>query len=224
VLVVGIDDEGILAEQADYYRTCAREYDRAYAEREDLRELLATVDGLPIVGDVLELACGTGQWTPRLAARARSVTAIDASSEMLSIAGERVSSAKVAFVQADVFGFRPNRRYDTVFFGFWLSHVPPARMAGFWENLATVLEPGGRVIFVDDGPAGAAAEEVLHDLPTPAAMRQVDNGLRYRIVKVFYDVGQLTGDLAALGWSAQIHATVENYIVGVAEPAARSCG
>lgn len=115
-------------------------------------------------------------------------------------------------------------RYDTVFFGFWLSHVPPARMADFWDNVATVLEPGGRVIFVDDGPAGAAAEEVLHDLPAPAAMRQIDDGRRYRIVKVFHDVGQLTGDLAALGWSAQIRAAVENFIVGVAEPAARQRG
>jgi hypothetical protein len=33
-------------------------------------------------------------------------------------------------------------------------------------------------------------------------------------VKVFHDAGQPTGDLAALGWSAQIRAAVENYIVG----------
>jgi hypothetical protein len=100
--------------------------------------------------------------------------------------------------------------------------VLPMMPAHFWEKVAAVLEPDGRVIFVDDGPAGATAEEVLHDLPVPVAMRQVDDGRRYRIVKVFHDAGQLTGDLAALGWSAQIRAAVENYIVGVAQPAARS--
>jgi ubiquinone/menaquinone biosynthesis C-methylase UbiE len=218
---VGTDDDGILAEQAAYYRARAAEYDRHYAERADLQELLTTVAELPIIGDVLELACGTGQWTPLLAARARSVTAVDASAEMLAIARERVTSLNVEFVQADVFGWQPGRRYDTVFFGFWLSHVPQPRMAGFWEHLAAVLEPDGRVVFVDDGPAGAAAEEVLHDQQAPAVMRQVDDGRRYRIVKVFHEAGQLTGALAALGWSAHVRVAVENYIVGVAEPAAR---
>jgi demethylmenaquinone methyltransferase/2-methoxy-6-polyprenyl-1,4-benzoquinol methylase len=66
-----------------YYRARAPEYDRVYAEREDLRELLTVVDDLPIAGDVLELACGTGQWTGALATRARSVTAVDASPEVL---------------------------------------------------------------------------------------------------------------------------------------------
>jgi SAM-dependent methyltransferase len=216
---VGIGEEDLLAEQIEYYRVRATEYDREYVERADLQALLAMVDELPIVGDVLELACGTGQWTPLLAARARSVTAVDVSTEMLEIAGQRAASSNVEFVQADVFEWQPMRRYDTVFFGFWLSHVPPARLASFWRMVAGVLAPGGRAIFVDDGPAGAAAEEVLPDQAAPAALRPVEDGRRYRIVKVFHDVRQLTGDLAALGWSAQVRPAVGNFIVGVAEPA-----
>lgn len=224
VVIVGLDEEAVLAEQLDYYRARAPAYDRAYAERADLPRLLTTVDQLPIVGDVLELACGTGQWTPLLAARARSVTAVDASAEVLALARERTSASNVEFVQADVFTWRPGRRYDSVFLGFWLSHVPPGRMAEFWDGVAAVLEPGGRAVFVDDGPAEAATEEILHDQPIPAAMRQVDDGRRFRIVKVFHDIGQLTEDLAELGWSAQIRAAVENFIVGVAEPTARPSG
>ncbi|MFD5383641.1 hypothetical protein ACFW95_11080 [Streptomyces sp. NPDC059474] len=68
-----MDDDTLLTEQLAYYRAGAAEYDRPYAEREDLRELPAAVDDLPIAGDVLELACGTGQWTSLLATRARSV-------------------------------------------------------------------------------------------------------------------------------------------------------
>lgn len=59
-----MDDDALLAEQMAYYRAGAAEYDRPYAEYEDLQRLLAVVDDLPIAGDVLELACGTGQWTP----------------------------------------------------------------------------------------------------------------------------------------------------------------
>jgi SAM-dependent methyltransferase len=218
-------DDGLLAEQIAYYRARAPEYDRVYDERADLRQLLRTVDELPIAGDVLELACGTGQWTPLLSARADSVTAVDVSAEMLAIARGRVAGSNVAanieFVQADVFGWRPAKRYDTVFFGFWLSHVPPSRFAEFWETVAAVLAPGGRVVFVDDGPAEAAAEQVLPDQSAPAAIRQVDDGSRFRIVKVFHEVQQLTDDLAALGWSARIRPAVENFVVGVAEPGGR---
>lgn len=112
------DVDDLLAEQIAYYRARAGEYDRVYAEREDLRGLLAAADDLPIVGDVLELACGTGQWTQALAGRARSVTAVDSAPEVLSIARERTASPKVRFVRADVFTWQPPRRYDTVFFAF----------------------------------------------------------------------------------------------------------
>lgn len=211
------DDDALLAEQMAYYRAAAGEYDRAYAEREDLQGLLAATDGLPIVGDVLELACGTGQWTPVLAARARSVTAVDVAAEVLALARARTASPNVQFVQADVFEWQPPRRYDTVFFAFWLSHVPPARLAGFWNTVAAALAPGGKAVFIDDGPAAAAYEEVLADQPAPAALRRLDDGSRYRIVKVFHDPRTLTDDLVARGWSAHIRTEAGNF-VGVAEP------
>ncbi|MBW8481132.1 class I SAM-dependent methyltransferase [Actinomadura parmotrematis] len=215
-----VDDADILAEQRAYYRARANEYDRAYGERADLRRLLALVDDLPVRGDVLELACGTGQWTPLLAARARTLTAVDASAETLAIARARTASLDVRYVQADVFAWRPERRYDTVFFGFWLSHVPPARLPAFWAFLAAVLAPGGRVVFVDDGPAAAGAEDVLAGEDVPAVRRGLGDGSRYRVVKVFHDPRDLTAALEALGWSATVRTVEERFIAGVAEPAA----
>jgi SAM-dependent methyltransferase len=212
-----MDDDALLAEQMAYYRAGATEYDRPYAEREDLRELLAVVDELPIAGDVLELACGTGQWTPRLAARAQSVTAVDAAAEVLALARARTASPAVQFVEADLFEWQPPRPYDTVFFAFWLSHVPPTRLPDFWSTVAASLAPDGKAIFIDDGPAAAAEEEVLASQPAPAALRRLDDGSQYRIVKVFHDVRTLTDELTTLGWSVRIR-PVARYFVGVAEP------
>ncbi|MET7313168.1 MULTISPECIES: class I SAM-dependent methyltransferase [unclassified Streptomyces] len=212
-----MDDDALLAEQMAYYRAGAAEYDRPYAEYEDLQRLLAVVDDLPIAGDVLELACGTGQWTPRLAARARSVTAVDAAPEVVALARARTASPTVQFLEADLFEWQPPRRYDTVFFAFWLSHVPPPRLPGFWNTVATALAPGGKAIFIDDGPAAAAEEEVLANQPAPAALRQLDDGSQYRIVKVFHDARTLTDDLTALGWSVTIRPMDWNFI-GIAEP------
>ncbi|WP_328503357.1 class I SAM-dependent methyltransferase [Streptomyces sp. NBC_00457] len=213
-----MDDDALLAEQLAYYRAGAAEYDRPYAECEELRDLPAVVDDLPVGGDVLELACGTGQWTGRLAARARSVTAVDAAAEVLALARARTLSPTVRFIQADLFAWQPPRRYDTVFFAFWLSHVPPTRWPGFWNTVAAALAPGGKAIFIDDGPAAAAGENVLADQSAPAALRRLDDGSQYRIVKVFHDAATLTDDLAALGWSAHVR-PVSGHFVGVAEPA-----
>lgn len=211
-------DDALLAEQLAYYRAGAAEYDRPYTEYQGLRELLTAADDLPIAGHVLELACGTGQWTRLLAARAHSVTAVDAASEVLALARARTASSTVEFLQADLFAWQPPRRYDTVFFAFWLSHVPPARLPAFWNTVAGALAPGGRAVFVDDGPAMAAEEEVVADHPVPAAVRRLDDGSKYRIVKVFHDARTLTDDLTALGWSARIRTVAGNFI-GIAEPA-----
>ncbi|GHD06197.1 hypothetical protein GCM10010313_24020 [Streptomyces violarus] len=213
------DDDALLAEQLAYYRAAAAEYDRPYAELEELQRLLTVVDDLPVSGDVLELACGTGQWTPELAARARSVTAVDAAAEVLAIARARTPFPHVQFLQADLFEWQPSRRYDTVFFAFWLSHVPPTRLSDFWNTIAAMLAPGGKVIFIDDGPAAAASEEGVTDGPVPTVLRQLDDGSRYRIVKVFHDVRTLADDLSALGWTVRVRALGGN-IIGIAEPPA----
>ncbi|MGW6482267.1 class I SAM-dependent methyltransferase [Streptomyces sp. NPDC055059] len=212
-----MDDDVLLAEQMAYYRAGAAEYDRPYAKYEDLQRLLAVVDDLPIVGDVLELACGTGQWTPLLAARARSVTAVDAAAEVLALARARTASPTVQFLEADLFAWQPPRRYDTVFFAFWLSHVPPTRLPDLWNTVAAALAPGGKAIFIDDGPAAAAYEEVLANQPAPASLRRLDDGSQYRIVKVFHDTQTLTDDLTGLGWSVRIRTMAGNFI-GIAEP------
>ncbi|MEV7385281.1 class I SAM-dependent methyltransferase [Streptomyces sp. NPDC091215] len=214
-----MDDDALLAEQMAYYAAGAAEYDRQYAEYEALQKLLAVVDDLPIGGDVLELACGTGQWTLRLAERVRSVTAVDASPEVLAIARTRTASPTVQFLEADLFEWQPPRRYDIVFFAFWLSHVPPTRLADFWNTVATALAPGGKAIFIDDGPAAAAYEEVLANQPTPTALRRLNDGSQYRIVKVFHDAQTLTDDLTAQGWSVRIRPMAGN-IIGIAEPPA----
>jgi demethylmenaquinone methyltransferase/2-methoxy-6-polyprenyl-1,4-benzoquinol methylase len=210
-------DDALLAEQMAYYKAGAAEYDLPYAEYEDLQKLLNAVDDLPIAGDVLELACGTGQWTPRLAARAHSVTAVDASPEVLALARARTAAPTVQFLEADLFEWQPPRRYDTVFFAFWLSHVPPKRLPDFWNTVAAALAPGGKAIFIDDGPAAAAHEEVIADQSVPAALRRLDDGSQYRIVKVFHDAQTLTDDLTALGWSVRIRSMAGNFI-GIAEP------
>nr|WP_299411643.1 class I SAM-dependent methyltransferase [Acaryochloris sp. IP29b_bin.148] len=75
-------------------------------------------------GNILELSCGTGLWTQHLAPLATKLIAVDASPEVIALNRQRVSSVSVKYVVADLFNWTPNQKFDFVFFGFWLSHVP----------------------------------------------------------------------------------------------------
>lgn len=61
---------------------------------------------------MLELACGTGLWTSRLAVRSSRVLAVDAAPEMLSINRERLRTGNVEYCQADIFSWAAPRAFD----------------------------------------------------------------------------------------------------------------
>jgi trans-aconitate methyltransferase len=164
------------------------------------------LDGFAPAGDVLELACGPGSWTPRLLQDATSVTAVDAAPEMLAIARKTVGDDdRVWFVLADLFAWRPDRRYDVVFFGFWLSHVPLERFDAFWALVDDCLAPGGRVFFVDD--AYRTADELVEGAASSTIRRHLSDGSTHRAVKVPYTPRALERRLAQLGWEIVVSAT-----------------
>lgn len=202
------DLEALLDEQVAYYRARAAEYDQTSPLFADDRSRAALADALEAFeprGRVLELACGTGQWTAMLAGSAAELTAIDASPEMLAIAAQRVHDSHVRFVQANIFQWRPDQRYDLVFFSAWLSHVPLQRFERFWTLVADCLGEAGRVFMIDELPAVRAHEQVIPGAAAPAVERPLNSGARYRTVKVFYEPNELRERLAALGWHTIIH-------------------
>ena len=156
-------------EQVTYYRAIAREYEDHALHFAGGDELSAAVDAFGPTGDVLELACGTGVWTDQLLRHATQVTAVDASPEMLAIASTRVNSDRAHFIRADIFNWTPDRRYDVVFFGFWLSHVPLERFSSFWAMVVDCLKPSGRVLFVDDGYRNSLTSWWRVSRPRPSA-------------------------------------------------------
>ena len=207
------DVEALLAEQLAYYRAHAPDYDLAYLGNDDWDRC---IEELPIAGAVLELACGTGHWTPLLAARARSLTALDAAPEALALARQRVQGLAVEFIETDVFAWEPPRRYDTVFFAFWLTHVPPSRFADFWAMVGAALARDGRVCFLDDASQARASERELANQATPTVWRPLRDGSEHRVVKVYYSPGELATRLAELGWSAEVRETSTPLLVGTA--------
>ncbi len=213
------DLDALLAEQSAYYRAIAPEYEAGALELPGGEELEAALDAFAPSGDVLELACGPGRWTGQLLRHVESVTAVDGSSEMLTIAAERVGGdPRVRFVNADLFEWRPDRAHDVVFFGFWLSHVPPARFDSFWSMVGECLRPGGRVFFVDDGYI--TADERIEGEPRTTIRRRLSDGRDFRVVKVAQDPTELEQRLTGLGWEIAVTQTAGPFYWGEGGPAA----
>jgi trans-aconitate methyltransferase len=200
----------LLAEQLAYYRAIAPEYFDHALEEAGGNELDAAIDDFRPRGDVLELACGPGTWTPALARHATTLTAVDASREMLALAARRVDG--VRFVEADVFAWEPDRRYDAVFFGFWLSHVPLERFAAFWDLVDRALVAGGRVLFLDD--AYRTADELVYGEDSSTIRRELKDGTAFRAVKVPHEPAELERRLRDLGWEIAVTATAGPFYWG----------
>lgn len=206
--------EDLEAEQIGYYRARAHDYDAALYGSPQAQALLDEVIGsVPPGNDVLELACGTGIWTRRLVTRAASVTAVDAAPEMISIAHERAPQA--TFVHANLFNWQAPRRYDTIFFGFWLSHVPPERFDAFWAHLADALAPAGRVVFVDEHICNSTKETWLAE---HVVRRRLPDGSTHRVIKRFLDPQPLHDRLATLNWQADVRRLGSGWVLGEATP------
>jgi SAM-dependent methyltransferase len=213
-----VTDRELLAEQARYYRERAAEYDDWWFRRgrydggpeENARwfaeagEVEAALDRFGAVGDVLELACGTGLWTRHLVRHASSLTALDASPEMIELNRRRVGDARVEYVVADLWSWLPRRRYDVCLFGFWLSHVPESHFAAFWSLVGEALRPHGRAFLVDSG-SGLTKATVAWE--GERQRRRLADGREFEVVKRIYDPAELTRALAALGWEADLRRT-----------------
>jgi ubiquinone/menaquinone biosynthesis C-methylase UbiE len=196
----------LLAEQIAYYRARAAEYDQtgSFINDDAYPALVEALEAFSPRGRVLELACGTGQWTVELARHATVLTGLDASAEMLALNRARLGRDDVDYVEADVFAWNPTERYDVVFFSAWLSHVPPQRFEEFWSLVERCLDAGGRVFAIDELPAVESLESRLAGSVAPVVERRLSTGETYRAVKVFYEPAELERRLSALGWDATV--------------------
>lgn len=198
----------------DYYEARAPEYDDWYLRRgryargaihdaawnAELDAAGRWLDALPWHGDIVELAAGTGWWSPLLASRGE-LSLYDTSPAALDRARERLVAHELrAHLHVRDAWATPDRAVDGLFMGFWLSHVPRERLDDFLALARTWLKPGGRFAAIDslaDAASGAA------DHPEPAddlAVRRLDDGREFTIVKVYYTPDELAAALRRAGF------------------------
>jgi SAM-dependent methyltransferase len=204
-----IDDRALLDEQIAYYRARAAEYDRTSSVEGDpfaphSERIRAALRALGPFGRVLEVAAGTGQWTPELAGLADELVVTDASPEMLALNAARVGTQhSVEYRVIDAFTIPPTGDFDLVFFGHFHSHVPRSRLPVFWDVVAGLLAADGRVFFVDEARHGLWNEEWI-DAEADVVRRTLLDGTQHRAVKVLWEPAELEGRLRQLGWQVDV--------------------
>ncbi len=204
------------AELRDYYARRASDYERIYHRPERQADLAKLRRDLPRRfrgAALLEIACGTGYWTPFLAAEAASVLALDAAEETLALARAKpYPRNNVRFALADAYALPAwPQRFDGCFAGFWWSHVPKGRLDAFLSGLHARLAPGARVIFLDNryvegnsSPlAGSDGEGNTYQ------MRRLAEGSEHRVLKNFPTQEEVAARLAR--WDAAPRWTLLDY-------------
>jgi len=92
--------------------------------------------------------------------------------------------------------------YDTVFFGFWISHVPDEHFDSFWVMIDEALAPGGTVFFFDDN---YRPDHELVEGPTSSTVeRRLNDGTAFRVIKVPYAAAALEARLHHCGWDFKV--------------------
>jgi SAM-dependent methyltransferase len=202
------------AEMLAYYEARAPEYDDWYLRRgryergpvhdaawaAELDVAGRWLDGLPIRGEIVELAAGTGWWSPLLATKG-DLSIYDGASAPLDRARERlIAHGLRAHIHIRDAWAEPDRAVDGVFAGFWLSHVPRTRLDEFLALVARWLKPGGAFAFIDSLPDPHSSAV---DHPTPVddrSVRRLADGREFTVVKVYYEPGELESALASAGF------------------------
>jgi len=218
------DDRAMLIE---YYEARAAEYDDWYLRRgryergpvhdaawnAELDAAGRWLDALPVRGEIVELAAGTGWWSPLLASKGE-LSCYDAAGAALDRARERLLAHDLrAHLHVRDAWAEPDREVDALFAGFWLSHVSRAEIVPFLELVRRWLRPGGTFAFIDsldDAYSGAA------DHPRPIgdrALRRLADGRAFEIVKVYRDPAELRDALERAGFVAADVATTGRFFV-----------
>jgi SAM-dependent methyltransferase len=201
----------------DYYEARASEYDDWYLRRgryahgpihdaawnAELDAAGRWLDGLSLSGRIVELAAGTGWWSPLLAGKGE-LWLSDAAEAPLERARERLLAhgLRAHLHVRDAWAEPEGDPAGALFAGFWLSHVERDRTAAFLDLAARWLAPGGRIALIDSlpDPQSGAAD---HDPPADdRSVRRLADGRSFEIIKVYRTPAEIEAALNTAGFTA----------------------
>ncbi|MFN8623672.1 MAG: class I SAM-dependent methyltransferase [Chloroflexota bacterium] len=190
---------------------------RDLAWQMELDAVTTWLDRLPLRGDLVELAAGTGWWSPLLVGKGE-LSLYDADEALLDVARRRlVAHGLRAHLHVRDAWAEPDRPVDALFAGHWLSLVPDDRLPAFLGLVGRWLKPGGRFAFVDR--AGDPEAEAVDD-PAPLdglVRRRLPDGREVLVPQVVRAPEVLAVALGSAGFGdVDVQATGRFFVMGSA--------
>jgi SAM-dependent methyltransferase len=177
----------------DYYAQRANTLEQVYQKPErqqDLKEIELRLLGLLKSQSILELACGTGYWSERLATVATSIYATDINPSLLDIAQKKnYPENKVSFGQADIFDLPASiaGKYPVCFAGFLWSHILREQQTALLNQWRKKIGAGTLLVLIDNNYVEGSSTPVARtDMEGNTwQLRDREDGSRVEIVKNF---------------------------------------
>lgn len=156
--------------------------------------LLDLLDAAP-GARVVDLGCGNGALTEQLAARGYDVVGLDASPEMLALAGQ--AHPELTFRPGNAEDFVLEQPADAVFSNAVLHWIDGGKQQAMLDHIASQIRPGG--LFVCEFGGKGCAEAVHSTLERCFAA----HGLHYRRTFYFPTIGEYAPMLERAGFRVE---------------------
>ena len=179
-------------DMATYYAQRAATYERVYFKPErqpDLRAMETWLTAQFVDRRVLEVACGTGWWTPHGARQAKAWLATDLNPQTMAVARRKPLPDCVQLAEVDAYSFEQiqGQTFDAAFAGCWWSHVPLARLRPWLDLLHQRLESGARVVMLDNSYVQTSSTPLSRSdaVGNTFQNRTLDDGSVHEVLKNF---------------------------------------
>jgi demethylmenaquinone methyltransferase/2-methoxy-6-polyprenyl-1,4-benzoquinol methylase len=186
-----------------YYEKRAPQYEEIYSRlerRSDLAELESALLHLVAGKHVLELACGTGFWTRRIATVAGSLLATDLSKDLALSAASSCASGTVRWVTMDAFDPVVSHETTVIVAGFLFSHIPTEQVRNVLEKWSESAPDGTLLVLFDNlYVAGSNTPIATADAAgNTYQLRELPDGSSHLILKNFVDARSLEAQLGTV--------------------------
>src|SRR5436190_5113600 len=174
-----------------YYDDRAKEYEKIYLKperQEDLKNGAIILKELFSNKAVLEIACGTGYWTQKIAETAGSVLATDVNASVIEIGRNKIyPKSNVRCEVADLYSLEPDHSFDSLFAGFIWRHIPLQELGRFLETVNALIKPGGQVVIMDNSFVRGSSTPIdeTDEHGNTFQTRKLEDGTTHRVLKNF---------------------------------------